>query len=126
MPHVLQDRYHLSLVGSLELQKLVNFHRIDRRSWLPWMPLHDELTKISELEQIEVLEVGPPALQSTGDDTVCEQPLLDLALCFLPPLVVTWVSHDRVTANPGITQRGGNSFLGKHEDVKALSLIGAP
>jgi len=68
------------------------------------MPLYNELAKISELKQIKVLEVGPPALQGAGHNAVGAEPLVDLVLCLLPPLMMAWIPCDRIATESRISE----------------------
>ena len=90
------------------------------------MPLFNELAKISELKQIKVLEVGPPALQGAGHNAVGAEPLVDLVLCLLPPLMMAWIPCGRIATESSISERGRHPLLWKHQDMESLPFVGAP
>lgn len=72
MPDVFEERRHLSNVGCLEIKELIHLDGVNRRAWLTWIFLFDELAQSSHFQQIEVLELSPPCAEGARDDVACE------------------------------------------------------
>ena len=94
VPHLPHKPRHFKTEGRLELEELVDLHRIERCSGLPGLFFDDKLAKVSELDEAQVLEVLPPALKRLSGNVEGDEVELELAFGLLLPLVVTCILSD--------------------------------
>ena len=125
VPDMPEKGDHFPSIGFLKLEELSYLHCIYGRTWLTRVPLDNELSKVSHLQEIKMLKVCPPALQGAGDDVADYESKFQLALCLKFPLVRTWVSCDGITTSPCMSERGSYPCLRQHQYVQPLPLVWA-
>ena len=103
MPDMSQKGDPFPSIGFLKLEELSYLHCIYGRTWLTRVPLENELSKVSHLQEIKMLKVCPPALQGAGDDVTDYESKFQLAIRLKFPLMHTWVSFDGITISPCIS-----------------------